>query len=193
MIWRRYLPHVFQFLSNTKTLNIGARYDFCMAVGRCLLVDGRAGEAVVWLSECFLWRQSHLPSDDPARLSSQHVLAIAYYKDRQIEKAIELQEQVVVEIREKALREDHPDRLASQHELAVAYLADGQMKKAISLIAQVVAIEEKTLRKDRPDRLASQHELARAYIADGQVKKAIQLLEKVVAIKRSILRENHPN
>lgn len=58
--WRAYFPHAPQFLRNTRRLDIEARYDLCMAVGRCPQADGRVGEAMVWLSECFMWRQGKL-------------------------------------------------------------------------------------------------------------------------------------
>ena len=180
--WREYFPHAIQFLRNTKALDIEARYDLCLAVGRCLQVDGRIGEAVDWLSECFLWRQSRYPDNHPDRLASQHALAGAYQANGQVTKAVELLEQVVA-IKEEVLAEDHPSRLASQHQLARAYQANGQVTKAVELLEQVVAIKEEVLAEDHPSRLASQHELARAYQANGQVTKAVELLEQVVAIK----------
>ena len=160
--WREYFPHAFQSLRITKELVIKARFDLCTAVGRCLLVDGRVGEAVVWLSECCSWWQGHFPEDHPDRLASQHQLAIAYQADGQVLKAVKLLEQVVA-IEEKVLKEDHPSRLASQHELAIAYRADGQVLKAVKLLEQVVAIEEKMLKEDHPNRLASQQELLSLY------------------------------
>ena len=190
--WREYFPHAFQCLRITKELDIKARFDLCMVVGRCLLVDGRVGEAVVWLSECCLWWQGHFPEDHPGRLRSQHNLAGAYQADGQVSKAIRLLEQVVA-IQEKVLKEDHPDRLASQHELALAYKGDGQVSKAVKLLEQVVAIEEKVLKEDHLSRLASQHGLAMAYQADGQVSKAVRLLEQVVAIQEKVLKEDHPD
>ena len=191
--WREYFPHAFQCLRITKELDIKARFDLCMAVGRCLLVDGRVGEAVVWLSECCLWWQGHFPEDHLDRLTSQHELAVAYKADGQVSKAVRLLEQVVV-IQEKVLKEDHPSRLlTSQHELAVAYKADGQVSKAVRLLEQVVVIQEKVLEGDHPSRLlTSQHELAKAYQADGQVSKAVRLLEQVV-IKDKVLKEDHPS
>lgn len=101
-----------------------------MAVGRCLQADGRIGEAVVWLSECFSWRQDRYPEDHPSRLALQHVLAAAYKANGQVNEAVELLEQVVA-IQEEVLKEDHPDRLASQHVLAGAYEANGQVKGAV--------------------------------------------------------------
>ena len=190
--WREYFPHAFQCLWITKELDIKARFDLCTAVGRCLLVDGRLREAVIWLSECYSWWQGHFPEDHPDRLASQHMLAIVYEADGQASNAVKLLEQVVA-IEGKVLKEDHPDRLASQHELARIYRADGQGSKAVKLLKQVVAIREKVLKEDHPDRLASQHELAIAYKADRQVSKAVELLEQVVAIKEKMLREDHPS
>ena len=115
-IWREYFPHALQFLRNTKTLDIKARCKLCMAVGRCLRADGRDREAVVWLSECFIWRQDRYPEDYPSRLASQHALEGAYQADGQVKEAVKLLEQVVV-IKEKVLKEDHPHRLASEHAL----------------------------------------------------------------------------
>ena len=118
--WREYFPHAFQSLQITKALDIEARFDLCMAVGRCLLVDGRVGEAVIWLSECYSWWQGHFPEDHPDRLTSQHVLAMAYRADGQVSEAVKLLEQVVT-IHEKVLKEDHPNRLVSQRALLSLY------------------------------------------------------------------------
>ncbi|KAL8942228.1 MAG: hypothetical protein Q9211_001495, partial [Gyalolechia sp. 1 TL-2023] len=189
-IWREYFPHALQFLKNTRTLDIEARYDLCMDVGRCLMVDGRVGEAVVWLSECFFWRQNRYAEDHPSLLASQHVLAGAYEADGQVKEAVKLLEHVVAI--EKELKEDNPSRLASQHALAIAYKEDGQVKEAVKLLEHVVAIREKVLKEDHPSLLASQHELAGVYQADGQVKEAVKLLEHVVAIQKE-LREDHPS
>ena len=160
-IWREYLSHALQFLRNTKTLNIKARYDLCMAIGSCLQVNGRVGEAVSWLSECFLWRQDHYPEDHPSRLASQHALAMTYQTNGQIKKAMKLLEQIVA--REKVLKKNHPDRLTSQHALAKTYQTNDQIKKTIKLLEQVVAIRKKMLKKNHSDRLTSQHALAKTY------------------------------
>ena len=157
-IWREYFPHAFHFLRNTKMLDSDARYDLCMAVGQCLLVDGRIGEAVDWLSECFLWRGGRYLEDHSHRLASQHVLAGAYLADGQVKEAVKLLEQVV-DIQKKILKEDHPYQLASQHELARAYKLDGQVKEAVQLLKQVVAIKGKVLKEDHPDRLISERSL----------------------------------
>jgi nucleoside phosphorylase len=161
-VWRAYLPHALHLLEcgggTTKE-----RSELCLLVGRCLRVDGRIREAVRWLEESCLRREA-LDEDDPDRLLSQHVLAMAYQVGGQVKKAVELLE-AVVKARE-TLAADHPDRLASQHELAIAYRADGQVKKAVELLEAVVKAQE-TLVADHPSRFSSQHALAGAYRGDG--------------------------
>ena len=71
-------------------------------------------------------------------------LAMAYEANGQVEKAVELLEQVV-KIVETTLAETHPDRLASQYVLAIAYRANRQVEKAVELLEQVVKIEGTTL------------------------------------------------
>ena len=162
LVWREYFPHVLRLLGHTKDLDLEARYELCMWVGRCLLVDGRIREAVGWLSECCFWRQSHFSEDHPSRLASQHELARAYYVNGQVKEAVELL-QYVVTIKETVLKEDHPSRLASQHALAVAYYANGQLKEAVKLLQHVVAIEKEVLNEDHPDQLASRDALLYLY------------------------------
>ncbi|KAL8741826.1 MAG: hypothetical protein Q9190_005609 [Brigantiaea leucoxantha] len=190
-LWREYLPHALQFLRITEKLDIEARYELCLMVGRCLMVDGRIREAVVWLSECFLWRRDRYPENHPNRLESQYMLAVAYRAVGQVKEAVELLEQVVA-IEGKMLKEDHPNRLTSQHSLASVYQADGQVKKAIQLLERVVAIKETVFKEDHPDRLVSQHELAVVYRVDGQVREAVKLLEHVVLTQEKVFKEEHP-
>ena len=91
--------------------------------------------------------------DDPNRLSSQHVIAMAYEANGQVKEAMELLKHVVA-IRECAGR--HPDRFSSQHELAKAYEANGQVKIAIELLEHVVAMDRRMLVEDHLDRLVSE-------------------------------------
>jgi tetratricopeptide (TPR) repeat protein len=190
-VWRAYLPHALRLLEDGQQCRAEERSELCLLVGRCLRVDGRMTEAVGWLEESCRLREE-LGEDNSDRLLSQHVLAMAYREDGQVQKAMKLLEHIV-EVEEKVLAEEHPDRLASQHELAGAYRADGQVQKAVQLLEHVVAVKEKVLAEEHPSRLASQHALAGAYQADGQVQKVVQLLEHVVAVKEKVMAEEHPD
>ncbi|KAF2628864.1 kinesin light chain, partial [Macroventuria anomochaeta] len=190
-VWRAYLPHALRLLKAEQGCDVKEKPGLCLWVGRCLEVDGRIQESVMWLEESYRLR-SMLEEDDPDLLFTQHELAIAYRADGQVQKAIELLERVV-EVEEKTLLPEHPDRLASQHALAMAYRADGQVQKAVELLEAVVEVEEKTLVPEHPSRLASQHVLAGAYREDGQVQKAVALLEAVVNVQEKTLLPEHPS
>ncbi|KAF5865336.1 hypothetical protein ETB97_004547 [Aspergillus alliaceus] len=155
-IWRDYLPHVARIEKDERCQDTEEKSELCLKVGRCLYVDGRMKEAVLWLQKTCEWRDRNLPQDNAYRLLSQHELAIAYQADGQVKEAIKLLEHVV------AIK-DHPDRLASQHGLAVAYQADGQVKEAVQLLEHVVHIEAEVLADDHPDRLVSESTLTAFY------------------------------
>ncbi|KAH8685436.1 kinesin light chain [Tricladium varicosporioides] len=191
-IWRDYLPHVARIDKDKQCQGTEEKSELCLKVGRCLYVDGRMEEAVLWLQESCEWRDRNLAQDNTDRLLSQHVLAGAYQANGQVKEAVTLLERVVA-IQAEVLAEDHPSRLASEHELARVYQANGQVKEAVTLLERVVAIEAEVLAEDHPDRLASEHELARVYQANGQVKEAVTLLERVVAIEAEVLAEDHPD
>lgn len=157
-MWRGYLPHALRLLNSGQDSSAEEQSELCLLVGRCLRVDGRIREAVVWL-ERSCQQRSQLSEDDPDRLLSQHTLAIAYEADGQVDKAVELLEHVV-KVEEKTLALEHPSRLASQHELAAAYRIDGQVDKALALLEHVVAVKALTLRDDHPSRLVSVEALA---------------------------------
>ena len=190
-MWRAYLPHALRLLEGGRDSNLEEQSELCLLVGRCLRVDGRIREAVVWLEGCHQ-RRSQLEQDNPNLLSTQHVLAIAYRENGQVQKAVELLEHVV-EIQARVLQADHPSQLASQHTLAGAYHENGQVQKAVELLEHVVEIRARVLQADHPSQLASQHELAGAYHENGQVQKAVELLEHVVEIEARILQADHPS
>ena len=150
-IWREYLPHAACIDKDGQGKLIAESSELCLKVGRCLHIDGRMKEAVLWLQESCRWREQNLAEDDSDRLSSQHELAGAYEANGQVQKAVKLLEHVVA-IQTKVLAEDHLNRLASQHELARAYKANGQVQKAVELLEHVVAIKAKVLAEDHPDR-----------------------------------------
>jgi tetratricopeptide (TPR) repeat protein len=191
-IWRDYLPHVARIDKNDQCQDTREKSELCLKVGRCLYVDGRMKEALLWVQESCEWRDTNLAEDHPSRLASQHELARAYQVNGQVKEAAKLLEHVVA-IKTEVLAENHPSRLVSQHELARAYQVNGQVKEAVKLLEHVVAIQTEVLAENHPSQLASQYELAGAYQANGQVKEAVKLLEHIVAIEAEILAEDHPS
>ncbi|CAI7601639.1 unnamed protein product [Penicillium glandicola] len=191
---RAFLPHSLRALQKSHERDTGEteeRSALYIQVGRCLKADGRFREALTCFKETCRLKELHSAEDDPSQLESQHELAIAYYANDQVGKAIELFEHVVA-VR-GSLDEDHPNLLASQYELAMAYQYDGQVRKAVKLLEHVVTMEASFLAEDDLSRLSSQHRLAMAYQYDGQIGKAVKLLEHVVAVKAECLAEADPS
>ncbi|KAI1826668.1 acyl transferase/acyl hydrolase/lysophospholipase [Xylaria intraflava] len=188
-LWRQYLPHALRFLGEDG-YQFKEGQELGYWVGRCLGEDGQHRDAQAVLERVVAIQDVTFAKDHPDRLASQHVLAVAYRANGQVEKAVNILEHVVL-VREAALAEDHPDRLASQHALAVAYQANGQVEKSVNLLEHVVLVKA-ALAEDHPDRLTSQHALAVAYEANGQVEKSVNLLEHVVLVEAA-LAEGHPS
>ncbi|KAJ6090143.1 hypothetical protein N7486_008958 [Penicillium sp. IBT 16267x] len=137
--WRMYLPHALEILRREESKDLSERYSLLLKVGKCVLADGRAKEAITFFRNVCAWDGSHYDEEHPDRLASQHALAQAYESNGQIKQAVELLEYVVA-VRERTLDEEHPSRLASQHELAGAYTSNGQIKQAVELLEHVVAV-----------------------------------------------------
>lgn len=119
-IWRDYLPHVARIEKDEQCQDTEEKSRLCLKVGRCLHVDGRMKEAVLWLQESCKWRDINLPQSNIGRLTSQHELAIAYQANGQIKEAVKLLEHIVA-IDSEVLAEDHPDRLLSERTLTAFY------------------------------------------------------------------------
>ncbi|RAK89252.1 TPR repeat protein, partial [Aspergillus costaricaensis CBS 115574] len=106
-VWRDYLPHVARIKKDKQCQDTEEMSKLCLKVGRCLRVDGRIKEAVLWLEESCKWRDGGLAQDNADRLLSQHELAIAYEANGQVKEAVKLLEHVVA-IRSEVFAEDHP-------------------------------------------------------------------------------------
>ena len=153
---------------------------------------GRPDEAVSLMNQVVKIKALTSTEDDKSLMESQHVLALAYLANAQVQEAVVVMEHVV-KLREQTLAEDDNSRLASQHVLARAYQANGQVQKAVTIMEHVVEVNKHSLVEDHPFLLASQHVLAMAYHANGEVQEAIKLLEHVVKINEETLAEENPH
>lgn len=109
-IWRQYLPHVARIDKEEQCQDSEEKSKLCLKVGRCLYVDGKMKEAVLWLRESCEWRDRNLAEDHPDRLAPQHELVRAYQANGHVKEAVELLKHVVA-IHTEVLAEDHPSRL----------------------------------------------------------------------------------
>ncbi|GKZ98251.1 hypothetical protein AnigIFM59636_002484 [Aspergillus niger] len=91
-VWRDYLPHVARIEKDKQFQDTEEMSELYLKVGRCLYVDGRIKEAVLWLQESCTWRDRGLAQNHPSRLTSQHELARAYQANGQVKEAVKLLE-----------------------------------------------------------------------------------------------------
>jgi tetratricopeptide (TPR) repeat protein len=120
------LQSFFKQLSINPTVSSKEWLSLCYPTARKLLNMGEVKEAVQLLEQMVKIQEQSLAEDHPDRLTSQHVLAVAYQGNGQVREAVWLLEQVV-KIREQSLAGDHPDRLILQHALVQMYQANRQV------------------------------------------------------------------
>lgn len=193
-IWRTLLPRALQLLGAAKYVDaqickLGSR------VGRCLITDGRTGEAVNLLENLVNLSRNRMAETDDGRLKLRQVLTRALTLNGQAKIAVVNQEDVV-----KArgnLREDNLDLLLSKQVLARAYEGDGQAQRAVEMLESIVMIRQNMPRQSRPTEtllqtINAQHLLGRAYLAAGHVQNAIQQLNAVVSTRDNLLSRDHP-
>ncbi|KAE8334325.1 hypothetical protein BDV24DRAFT_33429 [Aspergillus arachidicola] len=78
-MWRDYLPHVARIEKDEQCQDTEGKSRLCLKVGRCLYVDGRMKEAVLWLQESCVWRDINLPQSNIDRLTS-HTRSLEHMK-----------------------------------------------------------------------------------------------------------------
>ena len=191
-MWREHLPHALRLLQRGASTDCPESYMLQYQVGLCMENDGRPKEAILHLEaadELAARERSHLPGHDSFKLRIRHTLAVSYKSSGQVEKAIDLLEEVV-STKGRICPEDDRDLLISQNQLAGAYLINGRLEDAMHLLQHVVRVQE-TLSEDDIDRLASQFQLAGAYMKTGRAGEAKQLLTHIATVRAHVA-EDHP-
>lgn len=113
-------------------------------------------------------------------LSARNNLAMAYQAAGNVDKAIELYEQLDAD-QERILGAGHPNTLASRNNLAMTYQAAGKLRLAVELLERTLSEQERILGADHPSTLNCRNTLAVAYKNSGDLKRAISLYEQNLA------------
>ena len=144
------------------------------------------------LTESITHASDILGPEHPHVLTARNNLAESYRISGNLDKAIELHQQVL-DTRSHILGPDHLHVLTSRNNLASAYQAAGQLDQAISLYQQNLE-DLKTLQDpNHPYTLSSRNNLASAYQAAGQLDQAIALYESTLNAQLHTLGPDHPN
>ncbi|KAJ3335859.1 hypothetical protein HDU93_004228 [Gonapodya sp. JEL0774] len=186
VLWRKYLSHTASILRISEGKEVLGRYDLLRKLGKCLMADGRFGEAVPYLEECVGGSET-LPQHhfSASKMDTVHNHPAKTSKSKQWITKIGRQ----LGITTKSLWT--PSDLDLRQELALAYLYSGQVDRAATLLLFVVMERKRTMTDGNPVLLQSQHELARAYHVQGKKEEARNLLEKVFAKSKNTLESDH--
>lgn len=120
------------------------------------------------------------------------MLAWCYVYQGIYQKAIELEEQVIVETRLRILGNEHPDTLESTADLARMYRTIGQYAKAVELKSHVLSVRKKLYGEEHDDTLMAMAYLAHSYRDKGEFEKAVGLEEKVLEVRMRMSDPEHP-
>ncbi|KIW79021.1 hypothetical protein Z517_08861 [Fonsecaea pedrosoi CBS 271.37] len=156
-----------------------------------LISSGGFDEAIALLTQVVEMKTGTLAKEDPGRLHSMYLLALAYKGDGRVMEALTLLEQVV-EIESHTRPETDPTRLPPMNALVLVYQDVGRAQEALSLLEKVVEIDSHQIVAGHPARLYPMHAPAMVYLLDRQPDKAIPLLEHVVETRRHTLTDEHP-
>ncbi|KAI7777647.1 TPR-like protein [Diaporthe eres] len=165
--------------------------DLLMAqheLAKALSTDQRPKDAIKLLESVGKIRERLLLAHDPDRLSSQQVLAAAYFRNGQTAEVTILLQEVVREY-ELVHGEKSLSAAATQHWLAGAYWQNGRLSESIALFERVLNIRTFALGEEHPALQHSYHDLASAYLDAGSVSEAIDMFEQVVRIRNSSLED----
>ena len=133
-----------------------------------------------------------LGPDHPDTLATRGNLAIAYRKSGNLEKAIDIFEDVLAN-RTRLLGPDHPDTLATRNNLALAYRESGNLQKAIDMFEALLPDMTRLLGPDHPDTLATRNNLALAHQDAGLLSTAIDMHQALLNDEIRLLGPNHPS
>ncbi|KAJ7627420.1 hypothetical protein FB45DRAFT_1082759 [Roridomyces roridus] len=138
-----------------------------------------------------LMNVGRLRGEAPEMLAAMSNLGRVYAKSGRLERAEEIQLQVLQRTREMA-GEDSPDTLLAMGNIAVTYRDMGRLDEAERIQAQLLPKRKELLGEGHPDTLAAMVNLAWTYNLLGRFAEAGQLLFAAVERQRATLGDDDP-
>jgi tetratricopeptide (TPR) repeat protein len=131
-------------------------------------------------------------SDEKVTLATRESLAQSFRSAGQIDRAVQLMENVLV-ASEHVHGANHPSTLLSRSNLASTYQEAGRLDEAIPLLEETLKTSDRELGTNYPGTLESRNHMALAYTAAARYIEAIPLFEETLATRERLLGANHPN
>jgi tetratricopeptide (TPR) repeat protein len=135
--------------------------------------------------------QRVLGPDHPNTLAAMNNLAATLSDQGELNRARELQEQVL-HTAQRLLGPDHPNTLAAMNNLAATLSDQGELNRARELQEQVLHARQRILGPDDPDTLAAMNNLAYTLQALGDLPRARELQQQALNASRNALGPEHP-
>ena len=133
-----------------------------------------------------------LGPDHPDTLATRGNLAIAYRESGNLQKAIDIFEDVLTDCT-RLLGPNHPHTLATRNNLAAAHQQAGHLSTAIDMFEDVLPDMTRLLGPDHPHTLTARINLAAAYQEAGNLQTAIDMFEDALADCTRLLGPDHPD
>ncbi|GED90801.1 tetratricopeptide repeat protein [Streptomyces sp. 6-11-2] len=161
--------------------------------GRSLLDAGLDAAATVYWQDITADSERNLGPEHPDTLIARNNLALSYLRTGQIDNALAIQEQSLIQS-ERVLGSGHPETLTAQANLAISYAEAGRIDEAITLQEEgLVAGYEHVLGPDHPNTLTARANLAALYAKAGRIDEAVGIEEQVLVDKERVLGPEHPD
>ena len=156
------------------------------------LTDMGRPQTALTLQEAVGMLTDALGPDHPDTLATRGNLAIAYRESGNLQKAIDMFEDVLADCT-RILGPNHPHTLATRNNLALAHQDAGHLSTAIDMHQALLPDMTRLLGPDHPHTLAARINLAATYYAAGDLQKAIDMFEDVLADCTRLLGPDHPD
>ncbi|KAI1392353.1 uncharacterized protein F4822DRAFT_436211 [Hypoxylon trugodes] len=172
--YKRYFPHVFRILDESKDQLLQERFDLFYKLGVCLFLESRCKEAMKAMEKSYKWNKYHLLDNDSFRLEVEVQLAITYTSLGLSKNVIEILKDVVA-IDQIGRTKKSRELLYLGFLLGWAYVMEGGVK----------SIQRAMFPEDSHDRLFNVEFVARAYRFRGHIREAMNILERTVAMRKT--------
>jgi len=189
--WRRYQSQIDGPLQSLFEVGNEGVALMSLRLGQFLNSDGKFSAARQFDQTAVAIYTKIFGLDDPRTLMSMNNLAVVYGNLGQIEKAVEMNENLL-STRQTVFGRDHPDTLTTMNNLAETYMSLGRLKEAKELSEAALEGCQTTFGKEHPNTLKNMSNLAEKYRWEGQLEKAAQLHKKVLGARERTLGVEHP-
>ncbi|CAG8919613.1 unnamed protein product [Penicillium salamii] len=185
--WRAAVPHALRILDLTvDDENLpGARFKLQCKVANCHFLDGRPREARKLYIEALEVVSADLGSESEPALVVLAKLAEAYQSEGNLEKAIEISEQLL----EKRIRINGSDSHVTNYVLlclASSYEEANKVQKAKELYNIAIPYFIKTFGPSSPEAIDALHRLAVLYSSQGYLSDGAELSLQLLQISRNV-------